>query len=50
MDRVSGEVGDKEEEAGGAAVRLRDGTDKGTMALDARSEYLVAEAAVPEVD
>jgi threonyl-tRNA synthetase len=43
-------VGDKEEESGGAAVRLRDGTDKGIMGLEALTAYLVAEAAIPEVE
>lgn len=43
-------VGDKEEEQGGAAVRLRDGTDKGFMALDALGSWLSEEAAPPQVD
>jgi threonyl-tRNA synthetase len=40
-------VGDKEVEAGGATVRLRDGTDKGLFALDALVEFLRQQAEVP---
>ena len=40
-------VGDKEVEAGGATVRLKDGTDKGLFAFDALVEFLRREAVVP---
>jgi threonyl-tRNA synthetase len=40
-------VGDKELEQGGASVRLRDGTDKGFMDLEALSAWLQVESAAP---
>jgi threonyl-tRNA synthetase len=43
-------VGDKEQESGGAAVRLRDGTDKGTMPLEELTKWLLDESKIPEVD
>jgi len=42
-------IGDKEVEAGGAAVRLRDGTDKGSMPLPELSTFLQEACAVPNV-
>jgi threonyl-tRNA synthetase len=42
-------VGDKEEESGGAAVRLRDGSDKGTMPVEELTNWLLTESAIPEV-
>jgi threonyl-tRNA synthetase len=43
-------IGDKEVEGDGANVRLRDGTDKGFMALDALCGFAVEHCAVPVVD
>ena len=43
-------VGDKESEAGGATVRLRDGTDKGLFALDALVAFCKEQAAIPVVE
>jgi threonyl-tRNA synthetase len=42
-------VGEKEVAEGGASVRLRDGTDKGFMKLDALVAFLKGECAVPDV-
>jgi threonyl-tRNA synthetase len=43
-------IGDKEVEGDGAAVRLRDGTDKGLMASDALASFLRDGCAVPDVN
>jgi len=42
-------IGDKEVEGDGAAVRLRDGTDKGLMASEALSSFLREGCAIPDV-
>ncbi|HSU39682.1 MAG TPA: threonine--tRNA ligase [Polyangiaceae bacterium] len=42
-------IGDKEVEGDGAAVRLRDGTDKGLMASEALSSFLCDGCAIPDV-
>jgi threonyl-tRNA synthetase len=43
-------VGDKEVEGNGATVRLRDGTDKGFMGLDALAAFAADVCAIPQVD
>jgi threonyl-tRNA synthetase len=42
-------VGEKEVAEAGAAVRMRDGTDKGFMKLEALVPFLLGECAVPDV-
>jgi threonyl-tRNA synthetase len=43
-------VGDQEVASEGATVRMRDGTDKGMMALDALTTFLAGECKIPSVE